>query len=233
MIYMFLQDEMQNVGIATKMVEDKLPRVFETLQKEQLISIYKSLANVQTALSSIYNSTHFTYRDSIEKLSKEEMEQVVSALVLQLIESGSRTDLLSNYIETRLYRTKEFADAMGVTQATISNWIKEGRLIGVEKKAKGSHVMIPETATYFNITNQRFSVKEIMESYNQMLVKRAELPEENSIDEYNRINARFIEKYKGTYFETLGTLEALDDEQERDAAEWEYVLDELGQFNDE
>ncbi|MDZ5473258.1 helix-turn-helix domain-containing protein [Bacillus sp. 31A1R] len=230
---MFLQDEMQNVGIATKMVEDKLPRVFETLQKEQLISIYKSLANVQTALSSIYNSTHFTYRDSIEKLSKEEMEQVVSALVLQLIESGSRTDLLSNYIETRLYRTKEFADAMGVTQATISNWIKEGRLIGVEKKAKGSHVMIPETATYFNITNQRFSVKEIMESYNQMLVKRAELPEENSIDEYNRINARFIEKYKGTYFETLGTLEALDDEQERDAAEWEYVLDELGQFNDE
>lgn len=229
---MFLQDEMQNVGIATKMVEDKLPLVFDTLNTEQLSSLYKSLMNVQTALSSIYNITPFTYRERVEKLSKEEMEKVVSDLMLQIIESGSRTDLLANYIEPRLYRTKEFADAMGVTQATISNWIKEGRLIGVEKKSKGSHAMIPETATYFSITHQKFSVKEIMESYNKMLMEREELPEEDSIDVYNRINARFIDKYQGTYFETLGSLETLDDEQERDAAEWEYVLEELGQFND-
>ncbi|RHW39079.1 hypothetical protein D1B31_14065 [Neobacillus notoginsengisoli] len=227
---MLLQTEIERVNQITKEMEVTLPSAFHTFQAEDLLSIYKSLANVQTVVGASNDKiSPFIYREKTEDLSREQLENAVASLLTQVILAGAKTDFAID--EARWYRTSDFADAMGVTLATVSNWIKDGRLIGVEKKGKGKHAQIPETATYFSVTREKFKVQEIMENFYKTINNYNELPAADENEEYERINAHFIKKYKGTFEETLGIKEQLDRQEARDRAEWEFVLKEMGKLD--
>lgn len=43
--------------------------------------------------------------------------------------------------------TKEFAEKYGVTQQTVANWCRLGKIVGADHDAKGSPWHIPKDAT--------------------------------------------------------------------------------------
>lgn len=227
---MLLQEEKQRVDSVSKLLIDPLSYAFDKFDDDDLVSVYKSLANVATTIVSKTDVGAFTLRNQVEKLAGEDIQKAVVNILIQLIQTGAHTESLK---ENRYYSTSDFADAMGVTLATVSNWIKSGRLIGVEKAGKGKHALIPDKAIYVNNYYQKFTVKEIMDSYERTIEEYMELPEETPEEGYRKINAHYIKKYRGSYFETLAKKKELNSQEQRDKAEWEYVLEEMGFFDGE
>jgi transcriptional regulator with XRE-family HTH domain len=130
----------------------------------------------------------------------------------------------------KTYKTSELAKFMGVTVATVNNWIKESRLRGIVKENKFAHASIPETAIFLTQSNEPMTIKEIAELYYTEMEKHtAQTPKE---DEMLEVIKYFNQKYNGTYFETLSKKETLSEQEKRDDVEWRYILRKLGLLNE-
>jgi hypothetical protein len=156
--------------------------------------------------------------------SKEKLTQLFEMLFETIVEIGNE----SSYIKT--YKTSDVAKFFGVTIATVNNWIKENRIKGVIKKDKFSHAIIPETAVYITHSNEPITIGEVAEMYHKEMKERLANSTEN--DEMLESLKFFKEKYGGSYFETLAKKKRLTPEEQRDAAEWTYILKRLDLFHE-
>lgn len=122
-----------------------------------------------------------------------------------------------------MYTTGDIARFFGVTVATINDYIQHNRLTGVEKG------MIPGTAIYISITGEKMTIKEIAEIYEKEQ-QRTTIQTIDPTQELNEIlNAIvfFENKYRGEHKNTLALKEVLTADEERDAAEWKYLLQSI------
>jgi hypothetical protein len=92
-------------------------------------------------------------------ITKEELAKWFEELCEQVVQAGEPDTFVKEY------KTSEVAKFMGVTVATVNNWIKEDRVRGVIKENKYAHARIPETAIYVTQSNEPVIIKEIAERY--------------------------------------------------------------------
>ncbi|MBB5354207.1 transposase [Anoxybacillus mongoliensis] len=137
-------------------------------------------------------------------------------------------DVGENHHLTKMYKTSEVAKFMGVTVATVNNWIKEGKIKGTHKAGKNAHAKIPETALYITSSNEVMTIKEIASLYEKEQKQHLAQAEENELLETIQF---FNKKYNGTYFKTLAKKDVFTPEEQRDASEWTYALKKVGLFN--
>lgn len=151
-----------------------------------------------------------------ESQSLEELTSWFEQLCELVLEAGESHAL------TKIYKTSEVAKFMGVTVATVNNWIKEGRIKGAIKEGKNAHAKIPETAIYITSSNEVMTIKEIVNLYQKEQERRlAQTVEQDELLETIKF---FNQKYGGTYFETLAKKDVLTPQEQRDASEWKYAL---------
>lgn len=190
-------------------------------QAEELVAFLKYLNNVvekvepQKMITTSTSQFHPTTNEDLTRWFEELCERV--------LEVGEGN------LFTKEYKTSEVAKFMGVTVATVNNWIKENRIRGVIKDSKYSHARIPETAVYLTHSNEPMTIKEIAELY--FAEKEKQNAQSSKEDEILESLKFFNQKYGGTYFETLAKKDILTLEEQHDVVEWKYVLRRLGLLN--
>ncbi len=159
----------------------------------------------------------------VKDANPEFIRQSVSRLMSYVIEVA--TDENKFVVQ---YTTGQMAKFMGVSVQTINNWIHEGRFLGVEKKEKNKQARIPENAIFISSAGERIPVQELVEMYNEQLKKQnadfGKLMYSQQLTEISKEIGWFEEKYGGDYQATLGAKKTLTSEEERDAAEWRYLI---------
>lgn len=191
-------------------------------QKEELIAFLKHLSNVVERLQPQNKLTSSMKQE--DQLSKKDLSFWFEELCERVLMAGEANTF------TKEYKTSDIAKFMGVTVATVNNWIKENRIRGFIKENKYAHARIPETAIYLTQSNETMTIKEIAELYQTEKEKHAiQTPKEDEMLESIKY---FNQKYCGTYFETLAKKASLTSEEQRDVVEWKYVLKRLDLYHE-
>ncbi|MGG3320685.1 helix-turn-helix domain-containing protein [Brevibacillus centrosporus] len=131
---------------------------------------------------------------------------------------------------TRQYTTGQMAKYFGVSVQTINTWIKDGRILGVEKPERNKQARIPETAIYVSTIGERIPITEIVEMYNKENAEREGMSlqgEPTYAQKLAQLSTEieyFEKKYGGSLEETLGLKVDRSVEEDRDAGEWAYLM---------
>lgn len=136
----------------------------------------------------------------------------------------------------KVYSTGQLAKYFGVSITTINNWIGAGRFIGVERSERNKQARISENNYWISPTEERFLVREIVETYEQK-EKRGISTSPNREEKLNRIryvvdSINFFEKrYGKSYAEVITEKGNPDDSMDwvwaREGKEWRSLLNEI------
>lgn len=194
---------------------------FNVLRKTNSISI-ELQSEVRKILEEIqYKPVHYALQEDLQKLGTTLMS------VAQEEEIG------------KVYSTGQLAKYFGVSITTINNWIAAGRFIGVERSERNKQARISENNYWISPTEERFLVREIVETYKQK-EKRGISTSPNHEEKLNRIryiieSINFFEKrYGKSYAEVISEKGNPDDSVDwvwaREGKEWRSLLNEIGEL---
>lgn len=175
-----------------------------------------------------------------EPLSESERQEYLDYLTEVILDIASE-----DRAEVRTYTTGQVATFFGVSITTVNNWIKAGRLLGVERAAKNKQVRIPEHATWVSVSGNRIPLSDVVKTYeeNERLQHQSQTADDDEAErlEWLRTSILFYEqKYGGTYDTAVAKKGDPDDPalQEtndwqwiRDAREWRYLLGEINTYD--
>lgn len=123
------------------------------------------------------------------------------------------------------YTTGQLAKIFGVSITTISNWLKDGRFVGVAKPEKFKQVRVSESAYWRTPSGQLIQIKDLVDQHSTF--NQSEPTKEQEMQDIRNSIAFFEKKYGGPYEFTLAKRSIDNMEAERDAREWRYLLSVL------
>lgn len=128
---------------------------------------------------------------------------------------------------SKVYTTGQLAKLFGVSITTIHNWIKEGRFVGIEPTARNKQTKIPESARWRAPNGDQVPIHMIAEKFAPPQPTATKLQE---VTELTDAIAYYERKYGCSYEEFLQhhDLEQADYEMTRDAREWRYLVQRIG-----
>lgn len=149
-------------------------------------------------------------------------------LILQIVETVDRATPI------RTYSTGELARIFGVSVQAVNKWIDEGRFVGYKREGENRHNRVPETLNFTMRTGEVLTVREAASMYEYQLRKQRTKPlsEDQHKDAVLDEIFRLMKKYGGTYEMTLAASTEKTVQEERDAAIWLALLDELREMNE-
>jgi hypothetical protein len=159
--------------------------------------------------------------------SAAELSHHMQRLLVHMVTVGIDDTLL-----VKIYTTGDVARFFGVTVATVNNWIQQGRITGVEKGPRFKQARIPETAMYSSVSGERVTIKEAAQLYDheQRNTSIQPLTPAQELQEILKDIVFYEKKYGGEYKDTLAQKSELNSQEERDAAEWRFLLKSVEEF---
>jgi len=154
--------------------------------------------------------------------STKSMQSNMSIILKHIVEVAADSN------SQKHYTTGQLSKYFGVSITTINNWVKEGRFIGLQRKARNKQIRIPESAIWRSNNGELISVKSIIEMWEKENAVRFNCSNE---EEKAAIDAELLlleKKYGGPYEETLKKKEQITEAEQRDKIEWEYLLKRIG-----
>lgn len=121
----------------------------------------------------------------------------------------------------------ELAKYFGVSISTINLWINEGRFIGFEKSEKYEKCRVKENALWKNSNGEFISVKEVVAMWYRQYNKDNKLTQDEEIDILVEELTFFEKKYGGNYENTLMLKKDKTNSEEKDSAEWRFIMRKL------
>jgi len=149
--------------------------------------------------------------------SSDGMKKALSDVIKAMLEIGTQ----SSHIE---YSTGDLAKYFGVSTTSINNWIKEDRFLGVKRPARGKQLKISEDTIWVSSSNKKFTVKEIVEMWNQQYADLEKLTPKDEREILLQEIGAFENKYGGGYETTLKIKVNKTHADERIEEEWLYLL---------
>jgi excisionase family DNA binding protein len=155
------------------------------------------------------------------EVDPQEIERIMEKVFMFMINVG-----IEETKSSKVYSTGTVAQFFGVSVNTVHNWVKEGKLKGIEKGERFRHIRIPENAVHVPTFGQPVTVKEAAEAY-ELERKTSSLRSLTAAEELRELLDSIVfyeKKYGGTFEETLKLKGKLNFQEERDAREWKALL---------
>jgi len=126
----------------------------------------------------------------------------------------------TNNLGVKTYTSGQIGKYFGVAISTISLWISEGRFFDIEKPGMG----IKETTLWKGPNGKCILVKDVVKMWEQQY---KEVTEEDEVEILKEELSFFEKKYGGFYENTIMLNKDKNDFEERDSAEWSYIIRRL------
>ncbi len=226
-MYMFNPDQVAVAIAEAQSIPDLLGQHMEQEGNKTKIFLM-ALVNYIQKTSPLNKDEIFNQIKLEDVYSPSELSAQMQLLFVHMVKVGVTDELV-----TRTYTKGDIARIFGVTVATVNNWINEKRLAGIEKGARFKQARIPETAIYKSVAGDVMTIKEAMETYEteQKLTTIRPLTPNQELQELLNEIIFFERKYEGEFKDTLAIKEELTPAEERDAAEWRHLLQEVEDLN--
>ncbi|WP_157076378.1 helix-turn-helix domain-containing protein [Alicyclobacillus kakegawensis] len=159
-------------------------------------------------------------------LSPEELRARLHQVVTEVVESAV-------IIPRRVFTTGEVARAFGVSIPAVRKWIQTRRISHAYQAGRNKRVVIPEDAVWRTLDGRTLRVGDVVRNAERR--RRSEnqvTPAEDLVNARQQL-MRFEKHYHGKYEQTLGARheETLTPDEQRDAAEWRFLLSVLEEDN--
>ena len=200
--------------------------MLDTLEKQELVThsddIFKSDEKALNFFKLLSNYMEVTTPlkkvlvrfDEKSLLDKSKFKNLTELIVKHMLETVEKVDTIT-------YTTGELAKYFGVSTSAINNWINEGRFVNYEKPGKNKQARISENTLWKATNGKVISVKEVVEMWEEQNVT---LTKDEELAIIKRELLAFENQYGGSYEETLNLIDNKDERQQRDDAEWRYLL---------
>jgi type II secretory pathway component PulC len=207
-------------------------------ERDKAANLYKSMHNFLemsgVAVEPLTEADLVKY--SLPQLEKE-MESILKTTLKTIVKFSSselgRVVIVERESDHK-YSTGDVAKFLNTTIQTVHNWIRNGRIHGVDKPTeKFQQVRIPETAKYKTASGEWVLIKEFAEIYKKSSISKPDTANKNVLSELIENLQFFQNKYNGTYEEVFGgvDLSTLSNKDRSHAMEWKFLKDEIDKRN--
>jgi hypothetical protein len=213
------------------------------MPREQLLAFKQTVAPKVDLIFQIKDSAlaveeikkHLSYEEiyNILKVTKEftNIAAPIFRFLGDHLVEGMADVLIKQEERSKDYSTTQLAELFGVSQTTINNWIKLGR-IAFERKQENEHAHVPETTRWRSSTGEWRTIKEVADAINTQIDNT-----EPSFEEKIKVLEETIEgmrnTYGGTYEELFSSKEPGSLKMERIKKAWETLKEELEELKSE
>lgn len=201
---------------ATTQIANEIPKD----EQFRLTAFLKAMNNFIEITTPALTHTSKLSLDPVSHITPKQLEESLYHMFTHMVTLGSEN------ISTKKYTTGDLSKFMGVSVATINNWIDKKRIQGYEKKGRNKQARIPENAVYLSHSGERLTIREIVQLY-EVEQERSSIQEALPIQKLKEIVEAidyFEKKYGGSYQDTLGSRTPNNAQEDRDAIQWKTLI---------
>jgi hypothetical protein len=201
---------------ATTQISNKIPKD----EQFRLTAFFKAMNNFMELTTPALAQFKNISLNQTNLITPKQLEENLSHMLTHMVTVGSKV------IPTKKYTTGDLSKFMGVSVATINNWMDKDRIQGFEKKGRNKQARIPEHATYLSHSGERLTIREIVQLYEVEQEKSSiqdTVPLQKQKELVDAIDF-FEKKYEGSFHDTLGSRAPNNAQEERDAIQWETLI---------
>lgn len=173
--------------------------------------LFKILANYLSNTSELRSELANITEDVF--LDRDKMQMYAQKMIEHMTNTAS---------QCKTYTTGQLAVYFGVSVTSINNWINEGRFINLPPKQKNKQARIPENSMWKSPMGELIPVYEVVQMYNED--GKGNWSGEQEISAIWDSIKFFEKKYGGSYELVLKDKASKTEEEQRDEAEWKYLL---------